>query len=375
MLIAAGCQNKNTFVIKGTIKKHKTEQIYLNRVNVDHLVFIDSAKIGKNGNFKFRTEAGAPEFYQLGFTESNFVTLLAKPGDKLEVNFNSENLFPEYTVGGSEESEQVRFLDVRLAGTKRKLDSLKTEYDAASKEFGFEEKKTSIETQFDDIVKDIRKKTIEFIITNYRSMAAIKALYQRINDQTYVLYDPRDLQYLKIVSDSLSRYYPNSKSVRALAEDVKKEMNVLYSNQISSLANSIPETRLDPNLLDISGKRISLSSLKGKVVLLTFWSVKSKDCITENLQLKEVYKTYHNKGFEIYQINVDEDEELWKKEVRFDELPWISTREEDPLNPENAKLYNIKSLPSNYLYDRGGNIIGSNLHGKSLKIMLNQQFK
>jgi len=148
----------------------------------------------------------------------------------------------------------------------------------------------------------------------------------------------------------------------------------LYSSQIQSLASKAPEVRLDPNLKDINGKRISLSSLKGKVVLLTFWSVDSKECIAENLQLKDVYKTYNRKGFEIYQINIDANEEKWKNEVRFDELPWISTREDDPEILENARLFNVKTLPANYLFGRDGTIIGTNLHGRALLIKLNQLF-
>jgi thiol-disulfide isomerase/thioredoxin len=205
-------------------------------------------------------------------------------------------------------------------------------------------------------------------------MASIKALYQRIDENAYVLYDPKDLQYLKIVSDSLGRYYPGSKHVKALTEDLKKGLNQMNTRKIEDMANSFPVTKLDPNLKDINGKQIALSSLKGKVVLLTFWSVNSKECIAENIQFKSLYKTYNKKGFEIYQINLDENEEKWRAEVKFDELPWISTREEDPLNPVNAMLFNVKSLPANYLFDRDGNLAGMNLHGRSLQIKLNQLF-
>ncbi len=179
---------------------------------------------------------------------------------------------------------------------------------------------------------------------------------------------------MKIVSDTLGRYYPNSPNVLALTEDFKKELNQMYSRNLQNIAKSSPVVELDPNLKDINGKRIALSSLKGKVVLLTFWSVESKECIAENLQLKDIYKAYNKKGFEIYQINVDKNEEAWRNEVRFDELPWINTREDDPLNPQNARLFNVRSLPTNYLYDRNGEIIASNLHGKSLQIKLNQLF-
>jgi thiol-disulfide isomerase/thioredoxin len=151
-------------------------------------------------------------------------------------------------------------------------------------------------------------------------------------------------------------------------------MNQMYVNQLGRIANTIPQTNLDPDLKTTTGKRISLSSLKGKYVLLTFWSVRSNDCIADNLQLKEVYKLYNKKGFEIYQINLDENETDWKSAVNFDELPWINTREDDPLNPKNAVIFNVKSLPANFLFDKEGKIIAKNLHGKSLQLKLDQIF-
>jgi len=179
---------------------------------------------------------------------------------------------------------------------------------------------------------------------------------------------------MKILSDSLRKYYPESRHTKALVADFANEMGSYYTQQIQEMSGKIKETVLDPDLKDINGKRIKLSSLRGKYVLLTFWSVNSRTSISENLQLKEFYKLYNKKGFEIYQINVDEDEALWKTAVKFDELPWISTREDDPANPVNAKLYNVQALPTNYLYDPKGNVIGNNLHGKALQLKLNQLF-
>jgi len=374
LLVAGGCQSKNTFTINGVISKTENKTVYLNRVNVNTLVLIDSSKIRYNGRFSFRVTATEPDFYQLGYSDKDFITILAEPGEKIELVFTGDNLSRDYAVEGSEGSEMVRMLDTRLARTKSKLDSLSKVYKAASGEPGFDEKGPLIENEYNEVLKEIRKKNIEFIITNIKSMASIKALYQRIDENAYVLYDPRDLQYMKIVSDSLGHYYPNSKNVKALAEDVKREMNQMYSRQLQNLAINSPEIKLDPDLNDINGNRIALSSLRGKVVLLTFWSVESKECIGENLQLKDIYKAYKSKGFEIYQISIDEDEEKWKAEVRFDELPWINTREDDPSNPRNAMLYNVKAVPANYLYDRDGTIVGSNLHGRSLQIKLNQLF-
>jgi peroxiredoxin len=206
-------------------------------------------------------------------------------------------------------------------------------------------------------------------------LASIKALYQTITPDTYVLYEPNDLQYLKIVTDSLTRHYPASRHVQALAHDLNNELNKMYVRKIGELANEMPPAKLDPELKNTEGRRIALSSLRGKYVLLSFWSYQLKECIDENMQMKELYKLYRKKGFEISQIDLDDNENEWRKAVRFDELPWISTREDDPHNLVNARIFNVTNLPANFLFDREGNLIGSNFHGRVLQIKLEQIFQ
>jgi thiol-disulfide isomerase/thioredoxin len=374
VFIVSGCNNKDKFSVNGVIKDTKEKYIYLNRLDVNTTVFIDSVKISKSGSFSIKAKASGPEFYQLGFSTSNFITLLAEPGEKIRLAFPDKNLYEKYTVNGSTGSEKLQMLDLTLADTKRKLDSLTTLYNKSSSEPGFDSKGPQLEGEFNNLIKAQRKKNIEFIISNINSLASIKAIYQRISPEAYVLYDPHDLQYMKIVTDSLTRHYPNSKQVQALARDFEKEMSQMYVSQIERISQGITPTKLDPVLKTIDGNRIALSSLKGKYVLLTFWSIQSKDCIQENLQLKELYKLYNKKGFEIYQINLDESEENWKAAVRFDELPWINTREDDPKDPKNAILFNVQGLPANYLYDKENKIIAKDIHGKSLQLKLQQLF-
>ncbi len=372
--MAAACKDKNSFTVRGVIKGKTKRYIYINKVDINTPVLIDSAKISKNGAFRFKVKASEPDFYQLGFSTTNFVTLLAEPGEKVSISFSNSNLYEDYTVEGSEGSTKLQVLDLTLANTKRKLDSLTTLYNQASKEPGFDVRGPALQSEYLKLIRAQRKKNIEFIINNINSLAAIKALYQTITAETYVLYEPNDLQYLKIVTDSLTHRYPNSKHVQALARDLNNELNKMYVEKIGAIANDLPQAKLDPELKDIKGRRIALSSLKGKYVLLAFWSYRSKDCIVENLKLKEYYKLYKSKGFEIYQIDVDDNEADWIKAVNYDELPWISTREDDARNPVNARLFNVTTLPSNFLFDREGKIIGSNLHDRSLQLRLEQIF-
>ncbi len=373
-LFAAGCNNKKSFSVHGVINGETQKYIYINRVDVNTPVLIDSAKISGKGRFRFNVKASEPDFYQLGFSNTDFITLLAEPKERITLTFRSKNLYDDYSVSGSAGTSKLKILDATLAETRRKLDSLTKVYNRTATEPGFEIKGPALEAEFENLAKSQRKKNIEFIVTNINSLATIKALYQMITPETYVLYEPNDLQYLKIVTDSLTRHYPTSRHVKALASDLKNEMSKMNAAKIEAMAKDFPAVKLDPDLKNTDGKRIALSSLKGKYVLLTFWSFTSKECIVENLQLKEYYKLYHGKGLEIYQINLDESENDWKKSVMFDELPWISTREDDPRNPVNARVFNVTMLPANYLFDKEGTIIGSNLHDRTLQLKLEQLF-
>jgi hypothetical protein len=374
VILLSGCKKNDSFTVNGSVKNSTRKYIAINKIDINTTVFIDSSKISRNGNFKFRIKTNEPDFYQIGFSASDFITLLAEPGEKVVLAFNGDNLYENYTVAGSKGSKLVQILDLKLLETRKKLDSLNTVYEKTSKEPGFDTIEPQIDKVLIDIVKAQRKFNIEFVITNINSLASIKALYQKLNDQTYVLYEPYDLQYLKIVSDSLRRHYPDSRHTKALVSNFEQEMKQFNTRKLNLMANKLPEAKLDPVLKDINGKKVALSSLRGKYVLLAFWSADSRECITENLQLKEFYMMFRKKGFEIYQISLDRDESSWKAAVKFDELPWISTREEDPDNQRNAILFNVRSVPANYLFDPQGNIIASNLHGKNLQLKLNQLF-
>lgn len=368
----AGCKNDNQVSIRGTLDDGREGMVYLDQSDVDRSNVIDSAEL-KKGRFRFTREITGPEFFQVRFDDNEFIGLLAMPGEEITVSFGPKPLIMNYTVSGSPGSEKIRELDQRLYTTRLKLDSLRNLYanlsadDAATKG-------PALEQAYLDIVDAQRKNNIAFILDNISSMASIQALYQRIDDNTYVLYRPRDLQFLKIVSDTLSVRYPASRHVRALKENVASEMNKMYIDRMVSIASQNAAVIRDPELSDTSGKPVKLSSLKGKYVLVSFWTTTSEECLAQLPELKTIYTQYRKKGLEIYHVSLDSDRERWKRVVRFEELPWINVIEEDPQKPAFATSMGIRQLPSNILYDRDGNIINTNLFGRNLQIRMDQLF-
>ncbi|HNY58113.1 MAG TPA: TlpA disulfide reductase family protein [Bacteroidales bacterium] len=370
--LLAGCNNENKVVIKGSFTVPAEGVVYLDQSEVDRNIRVDSAMI-KRGQFKFVTEVTGPEFYQLRFTGNEFVALLVMPGENISLEIGKTPVAMNYTVQGSPGSADIRMLDQQLLVTKTRLDSISNIYNSLSAN-DMDIRGAELQKAYTEVVDAQRKFNIKFVVENISSMSSIQALYQRIDENTYVLYQPRDLQYLKIVSDSLSVRYPVSRHVRALKENVTTELNQMYIDRISSIAMQMPETSSSPELPDINGKMVSVASLKGKYVLVSFWSTTSEESMNQLPVLRSIYNDYHRKGLEIYQISLDPDAERWKNVVRYEEIPWISVREPDPENPVYARLMNITYLPSNLLYDPQGNIINTNLTGRNLLIRMDQLF-
>ncbi len=372
--LAAGCRSKETVIVNGTIQNPKGDYLKMWRVDINKPQPLDSVKVRNNGRFRFTIPVSQPDFFQVGWSPNEFITLVLHPGDRVSLGFSGDLLHRDYTVTGSDDSEKVRLLESKLYETRRKLDTLRIAHDAVFDDPAGQAAADSIETRIVDVVTDQRNFSIDFILNNLNSLTSIMAIYQRFNEETYVLYETRDLQLMKLLTDTLTVKYPASQQVKAMAEDFKREFNNMKMRQFSRVVEGMEPTELNPSLTDINGRKIALSSLRGKYVLVSFWSAASAECLSNNIELKELYKNYNRRGFEIYQISIDTDEERWRRAVRFDELPWISVREDDPSNLKYAYIYNVQSLPANYLYDRQGEIIGTNLFGRTLAIKLEQLF-
>lgn len=127
------------------------------------------------------------------------------------------------------------------------------------------------------------------------------------------------------------------------------------------------QTAADLSLPDLNGKKVSLSGLKGKVVLIDFWASWCGPCRQNNPRLVKLYKKYHEKGFEIYGISLDEDIDSWKKAVRHDRLTWIQVIDDRGWEALSVSAYGIDMIPTSFLIDREGVIRSINAEGPELE--------
>lgn len=143
-----------------------------------------------------------------------------------------------------------------------------------------------------------------------------------------------------------------------LAERLREDIAAMKATAPGAIAP-------DFTLKDPEGNDVTLSSLRGQYVIIDFWASWCVPCREGMPAMKELYEQYHGKGLEIIGVSDDSDKEDWLKALEEEELPWIQTIDEFPVRNEPARvgaLYGVHYIPSYFLLDREGRIIGQMEH-------------
>lgn len=321
------------------------------------------------GKMDFSFPSTELTFYLLTFDNGMRLTLVTEPGEVVELNVSeSEDGMPEYTVSGSPHSSILKEIVDMNKKYMRRTDTLNAELMSYQDSANFAEKREELIAVYLGMEQEYRKELVAYIEKNTATPAIIYALYQQMGGGPMLSVDGDFLLFEK-VSLALTEKYPESEHVKFLQEQINE-------NRAIAVGAMAPEITLPaPN-----GEPVSLSSLKGKYVLIDFWAAWCKPCRNENPNVVKAYNRFKDKGFEVFGVSLDgvpnqpEPRDAWLKAVQDDQLTWTQVSDLQGWNTSVIADYKFSGIPHSVLIDPTGKILAKNLRGTALHEKLEEIF-
>lgn len=322
------------------------KRLYLQEMDFEKKndIIIDSISINANGAFKANFKLKEPKIFALQNNGKTLLYLAASQTENLSISFDNGDV----KVAGSKGTELLQqYEKLRKSSFENKVKPI-NEQIAKAVEVNNQTKLDSLEAMYVIRYNEHKQDLSQFVSANM--MNSIAAIYSSLR------WNPEaDLKMIETLSTNYAKLFPNTAAYRIVK--AKYERYKLLKN--SSAA---------PNLIlpDTNGVDITLAELKGKYVLVEFWASWCGPCRVESPHLREVYSKYHQLGFEIYGVSLDDKVPNWKKAIVKDAMTWTNVSDLKGWKSDAAYLYNVNAISANFLLDRDGKIIDKNLRGRAL---------
>ncbi|OIV42194.1 TlpA disulfide reductase family protein [Flavobacterium johnsoniae] len=353
------CSKKEGFTINGTISGLDKGTVYLeNTDEKGNKQIADSAQI-KDGVFTFTGKVSEPLLYTVKLKGEEYGAFFLLDNDEIQFEAKKDSMF-KAKISGSEQNDIYKsyydneFKKIQnIAGPIYKLsDSLQQN----GKVKLTAEQQTMMDKKWKDLAAFADDLTDKYIRKNKDKIGAALV----INDRIVSYGTPAQVK----------TYYA------VLSPEVQKS---IYGKQLKEAIDlndktAVGVTAPDFSQPDINGKAVKLSDYKGKYVLVDFWASWCGPCRKENPNVVLAYKTYHDKGFDVLGISLDDKKKLWEKAIEKDGLTWTHVSDLKGWQNDAAVLYGVKMVPTNFLIGPDGKIIAKNLREAELQSKLKEIF-
>jgi len=336
----------------------------------------DSMALSIDGTFDFVQNTTEPKDFIFYFNDKEYIRLVLCPNEIVTLTANVSNLVSTYQVSGSQESVDVSLIIKRHFRAVSILDTLQQFYLKNQTNPQLTEIVEKLAFLSDSIFSDEKAFLTSFIENNPGSIAAYIALSQKLglNKQLFTL--ANDLPYFVMVDTAMASRYKNTVPSKMLHTYITREKLRLSQEKENLLNDSIINQAPDVRLPNSLGDTLALSALRGKYELVDFWGSWCRPSRLNNAVLRDTYRKYRIRGFEIYQIAIEHTAANWSNTIKEDKLFWkYQVSELNYMESKAAKDFGVKTMPANFLVDPDGKIIARNLYGADLTNQLESVLK
>lgn len=304
----------------------------------------------KDGVFSFKGKTPGALFYGLRFEKNKFLGVFIDVNDKIKIEGKLNQLNDASITGSKSQVIWKEWQRAWMTITAR-AGVLYKQLDSIGKG-----DRTLVNKEFDKL--------------NLRLIDSVEIFVKKYPSSPVTAF---------VITDRFVNYPNPEKAKSTYAALSQTGKNTLYGLELGQSIRIAEKTGIgvspDFTLPNQQGKLVKLSDFKGKVVLVDFWASWCVPCRNENPNLTKAYAKYHDKGFEIISISLDNNRESWLKAIADDKLVWLHLSDLKAWKSDLVVDYGIKSIPMSFLVDRSGKIIAKDLRGDSLEKKLETLYK